>query len=479
MPFNFVNKFSLVLTFAVLSLFSLAQNFTEIPTTPNIIIICVDDLGYGDLGVYGSRKNSTPNIDKLAVEGVMFTDFYAAASVSTPSRAALLTGCYPQRIDMHMDTNRHCVLLPIAYKGLNPEEMTIAAMLKSKHYKTACIGKWHLGDQKEFMPLHHGFDYYFGIPYSNSMVFMKSRPYQPPLPLLENDFIVEAPLRQENITKRLTARAIDFIKLNRREPFFLYFAHPMLHAPLQASKEFQGVSKNLIYGDALMEVDWSVGEIMKILTHYDLSNDTLVILTSDNGASLKAKINGNILSSNRPLSGWKGETYEGGMRVPAIMRWPKIIPAGLKADGLASQLDILPTIASITGADLPPVKIDGKNILKLMTKEGAESPNDVFFYYQRDQLQAVRSGLWKLHLSLRKRIGTWGNKHEKDTPLKLFYLKNDIAEKRNIADDHPQIVAKLLRYAEAARDDLGDFYCPGKNMRPAGKVKYPIPIVTY
>ena len=447
---------------------------------PNIIIIYVDDLGCGDLGCYGSTLHRTPNIDRMAADGVRFTSFYSAAPVGTPARAALLTGCYAQRVDMHIDSKREAVFAPVSDKGLNPDETTVAEMLKRLGYRTALIGKWHLGDQRRFMPLNHGFDYFFGIPYSHNMVYRKRRPYRPPLPLVENDSVIEAPLEVADLTGLFAEKALEFIRVNRKRRFFLYLAHPMVQVPLSSGKRFARRSNNGPYGDAVEEIDYWVGEIIGALHKYALDRRTLIIFSSDNGACKYIHGSSALTShSNKPFSGWKGETLEGGMRVPMIMRWKGVIPPGKETSELASIMDILPTIAAITAAKLPKNKIDGKNIFPLMTETGAKSPTKVFYYYLRDQLQCVRKGRWKLHLSLRKKYRHRGRSSAKDTPLKLYDLDNDPAEQFNVASGHPEIVAELMFYADHARKTLGDWRRPGSEMRPAGKVKYPVPIVRY
>jgi len=438
---------------------------------PNLIVIFCDDLGYGDIGCFGSKKHHTPNLDRMARQGIRLTSFYVTSGVCTPSRSSLMTGCYPLRINMHQNENGLCVLFPVNKKGLNPKEITIAEILKKQSYTTACIGKWHLGDQPEFLPTCQGFDYYYGIPYSNDMG-KEQRPENPPLPLLRNEKVIEAPADQNTLTSRYTDEAVRFIRKNRNQPFFLYLPHTMPHNPVHAGKAFRGHSDNGIYGDAVEEIDFSTGQILAALKALDLEKNTLVIFTSDNGAS------DNYGGSNGPLRGCKGTTWEGGMRVPCIARWPGKIPPGSVCDELTCTIDILPTFAHLAGT-IPPTDriIDGKNIWNLMANpKNAVSDRKVLYYYQKDQLQAVRSGKWKLHLPLKPKKRHWG-KPEPASPLQLYHLKNDIGEKNNVADKHQDIVKKLTAIAEKAREDIGDMNKPGKNQRPAGFVKNPKPLI--
>ncbi|MHC4665786.1 MAG: sulfatase-like hydrolase/transferase [Planctomycetota bacterium] len=438
---------------------------------PNFIIIFCDDLGYGDLGCFGSKVHRTPNLDRMAAEGMKFTSFYVTSSVCTPSRASLMTGCYPKRVDMHKDSHGKCVLFPVDGKGLNPDEITIAEILKRRGYATCCIGKWHLGDQPEFLPTRQGFDYYYGIPYSNDMGAEQWRT-NPPLPLLRNEEVIEAPAVQDTLTQRYTDEAIKFISKNKDRPFFLYLPHTMVHDPLHASDAFRGKSANGRYGDAVEEIDWSTGRILKTLRDLKLDEHTLVVFTSDNGASH------NYGGSNAPLRGHKGTTWEGGMREPAIMWWPGRIPAGKTCDEMAVTMDLLPTFASLAGAKAPTDRtIDGRNIWPLMAgRANAKSPHEAFYYYQIDQLQAVRSGKWKLHLHLRPKKRNWG-KPIPEAPLALYDLENDIGEENNVASRRPSVVKRLLALAAEARHDLGDLNRRGTGQRPAGWVISPKPLV--
>ena len=438
---------------------------------PNVILIFADDLGYGDLACYGSDKHRTPNIDQMAAEGIRFTDFYVTSGVCTPSRSSLMTGCYAQRVNMHVNERPfgevgRQVLFGRAHKGLNPDEITLAEILKSKGYATACIGKWHLGDQEPFLPTRQGFDYYYGIPYSNDMTYDWC-----PTPLMRNEEVIEAPVDQNTLTKRYTEEAIQFIDQNHGGPFFIYLPHAMVHNPLHASDSFRGTSGNGIYGDAVEELDWSVGQIQDCLEFYGVENNTLIIFTSDNGAA--SPFGG----SNAPLTGWKGSTWEGGMREPCVMYWPDKIGTGMTTSEVATSMDLVPTIANLVGYKYPDNRtIDGHNIFKLMTTPGEPSPTKVFYYYQLEQLQAVRSGKWKLLLPL---DSMYQNIHQgtfrEGRPLKLVDLSMDIKEENDLSIDHPDLVTQLLEYAREAREELGDLGKKGQKTRPAGFVENPEP----
>ncbi|MFQ5730936.1 MAG: sulfatase [Planctomycetaceae bacterium] len=434
---------------------------------PNFVVIFCDDLGYGDVGCFGSKKHRTPNIDRMAKEGTRFTSFYVTSGVCTPSRSSLMTGCYPRRVNMHVDSRGGWVLFPRAGKGLNPKEITLAEVLKKQGYATGIIGKWHLGDQKPFLPTRQGFDSYFGIPYSNDMG--QPRRNYPPLPLLRNETVIESEPDQRLLTKRYTEEAIRFIADNKSKPFFLYLPHTMPHNPVASSKGFAGRSKNGKYGDAVEEIDWSTGEILKALKKHGLDDDTLVIFTSDNGAARRWG------GSNAPLSGFKGSTMEGGMREPCVVRWPGTVPAGRECKAIASTIDLLPTFAKLAGTSAPTDRIiDGKDIRPLLFHpESAKSPHQAFYYYFRDQLQAVRSGKWKLHVSREQRRRR-KNAKVRRLPPRLYDLETDIGETKNVAGDHPDVVKRLRALAERAREDLGDRKRPGKNQRPAGRVKHPV-----
>jgi len=431
---------------------------------PNFIVIFCDDLGYGDIGCFGSRKHRTPNIDRMAAEGMKLTSFYVTSGVCTPSRSSLMTGCYPRRVNMHQDERGRCVLFPGGRKGLNPDEITIADVLKPQGYATACVGKWHLGDQPTFLPTRQGFDHYYGIPYSNDM-------RKPPLPLVRGEKVIEAPANQNTLTLRYTKEVIEFITANKSKPFFVYLPHTMPHNPVHASERFRGKSANKRYGDCVEEIDWSTGEILAAVKRSGLDENTLVLFTSDNGASNRFG------GGNAPLSGHKGSPWEGGMREPCVVRWPGKIPAGRVSDELATTMDLLPTFARLAGTRPPADRIiDGKDIWPVMSgAPGAKSPHEAFYYYQMDQLQAVRSGKWKLHLPLEIKKRNWG-KPERNKPLLLIDLDADIKEKTNAADRHPDVVRRLMALVEKARQDIGDVGRPGAGQRPAGRVENPKPL---
>ncbi len=433
---------------------------------PNFIVIFADDQGYQDMGCFGSPLIKTPNLDRMAEEGMRFTDFYSAASVCSPSRAALLTGCYPPRVGVTG------VLFPRDKKGLNADDITIADVLKRRGYATACIGKWHLGHLKPFLPRKHGFDYYFGIPYSNDMTIdpnanladdvvlnegmtaeriKTEKPKKNWVPLMRNEEVIDYPVDQSLLTKRYTGEAIKFIKSNADKPFFLYLPHTMPHIPLFASENFKGKSKRGLYGDVIEEMDWSVGEIHKTLKQLGIDENTLVVYTSDNGPWLSKKANGGCAL---PLRDGKFTTYEGGMREPTIMRWPGRIPAGAVCSEVCGTIDVLPTITALAGGRIPRNHIiDGKDIMPLMTaKKGAKSPHDAYYYYRGTRLEAVRQGKWKLRIAGKKSV------------VELYDLKNDLSEKNNVADNNPGVVKHLKDKMQTFDADLK------ANMRPAGKV---------
>lgn len=433
---------------------------------PNLIIIFTDDQGYGDVGVYGAAKFRTPHLDRMAREGARFTNFYVAAPVCTPSRAALLTGSHPVRVGLGRR-----VLFPYSNTGLHPGEITLAELLKEQGYATGIVGKWHLGHHRKFLPTRQGFDSYFGIPYSNDMGnhwYGRENFMSPPTPILRDERLIEQQPDQNLLTRRYTEEALRFIRGNKDRPFFLYLAHSMPHWPLAASARFAGRSELGIYGDAIEEIDWSAGEILNALEELGIDRRTLVIFSSDNGASLRPwQRRGYRPGSNGPLRAGKNTTWEGGMRVPGIMRWPGRIPAGLVQDELATAMDILPTVARLAGARPPRDRIlDGKDIWPLMSgQDGAKTPHEAFYYYRDERLQAVRSGPWKLHVYRPEWQGSAGNRK----PL-LFHLGNDIGEQNDVAVDHPGVVERLQVLAQRAREDLGDAATgrKGANVRPVG-----------
>ena len=363
------------------------------PPPTNVVIIFTDDQGYADVGCFGAEGFETPHLDQLAAEGRKFTSFYVAQAVCGASRAALLTGCYPNRIGM-LGAPSHGTK-----HGINPNEMLLPELVKQRGYATAMFGKWHLGHHRQSLPLQHGFDEYFGLPYSNDMwpYHPTSRAF-PDLPLIEGNEIINSavtPEDQTHLTTWYTEHAVDFINRNHEQPFLLYVAHSMPHVPLFTSEKYAGESEQGAYGDVIMEIDWGVGQIMDALKEHEIDQRTLVIFTSDNGPWLSY---GNHGGSAGPLREGKGTTWEGGVREPCIMRWPDQIPAGTECGELAATIDLLPTVAEIVGAELPDHPIDGQSILELMTAEApVETPHEVYYYYWGNHLQAIRSGDWKLH----------------------------------------------------------------------------------
>ena len=429
---------------------------------PNIILINCDDLGYGDLGCYGSEINSTPALDKMADEGLKFTDFYMASPVCSPSRGAMLTGCYPPRIGFGSFDGRW-VLFPGQAEGLNPKEITIAKLLKSQGYATKIVGKWHCGDQKEFLPTRHGFDSYYGIPYSNDMGRQVEDDPRPPLPLLRDEEVIQAQPDQRGITERYVEECVRFMRDKKDNPFFLYLAHMHVHLPHYPPERFLRESENGVYGAAVACIDWAAACIFHELKSLGLDDNTLVIFTSDNGS--RARDEG---GSNAPLRATKGTTWEGGQRVPCIMRWPGKIAPGKTNSELTLSMDFYPTLAAIGGAEVPTDRIiDGNDIRPLMFEEGATSQHDAFFYYKRDSIEAVRSGKYKLHI-----------RKDDDEINELYDLESDIGETVNIYDQHPDIVADLRSKIDACRKDIGDAAAglEGENIRPSGRVENPVPL---
>lgn len=452
---------------------------------PNFVIINIDDMGYGDIAPYGSKLNKTPELDRMAAEGRKLTCFYAAP-VCSPSRASLMTGCYPKRV-----LSIPSVLFPASALGLSPKEHTVAELLKAAGYATACIGKWHLGDQPEFLPRRRGFDYYLGLPYSNDMgpgedgaksslgdpLPSKTGPQatppatvkklqevyggdetgikgrnQPPLPLMENDHVLLRVKQEEQcgLVKRYTEAAVKFIRENKDKPFFLYLPHNAVHFPYYPGNAFQKRSDNGNYGDWVEEVDWSVGQVLQTLRELHLAQNTLVLFTSDNGATKRGV--------NLPLRGEKGTTFEGGMREPTIVWWPGKIPAASSTDAVTGMMDVLPTFVKLAGGTVPTDnKIDGRDAWPVMEgKTNAKSPHDVFYYFKGLKLEAVRSGPWKLHLAKKE----------------LYNLDMDIGEKDNVAAANAGTVQNLTTIAGLMKDDLGlDGVGPG--CRPMGHVDKP------
>lgn len=487
----------LVLTFAsIAGVFSpvSASDASDESAAPNIVIIFIDDMGYGDIGPFGAKDYPTPNLDRMAANGRRFTDFLVSSAVCSASRAALMTGCYHQRIGIDG------ALGPQSEIGIGDAEVTLAEICKSRGYATACYGKWHLGHHPRFLPTNHGFDHYYGIPYSNDMwplhpenvARLKRNPDAksawPPLPLLESSAAGETavlnanmqPADQKRMTRRFTELATDFIRKNADRRFFVYLPHPMVHVPLYVSPEFEGKSGAGLFGDAVMEVDWSVGQILNTLAELGIDDNTLVIFTSDNGPWLSY---GDHAGSAGPLREGKGTMFEGGYRVPALMQWKGRIPAGTICDQLSSTIDLLPTIAGLIGAELPVHTIDGKDISALMfSQANAATPHEYFYcFYTPMSLHAVRTQRWKLHFphpyrTLAGRPGGIGgqpvNYQNESIELSLFDLQNDLGESINVAAEHPEVVAELIAAAEKIRTELGDKLTnqQGKSVRSPGKM---------
>jgi len=449
---------------------------------PNIVLIFTDDQGYGDLGCYGSPNIETPNIDRMAAEGIRLTSFYAAPYCG-PSRAQLMTGCYPPRVS-HA-TNQ----LPSSREGLNPDEITIAEILKGAGYATKHIGKWHLGDAKPFLPTSQGFDSYFGIPYSNDMwryhprmpiqenegKLMKSirqraaytgfagqGSYYKPDELLDNDLalyrneeMIGSNPDQRQLTARYTSEALKFIESNKDKPFFLYLAHSMPHVPLFVSDKYRGKSPRGLYGDVIMEIDWSTGQILDKLKALNLDEKTLVVFTSDNGPWGSYGIDG---GSAGPLRGSKGSTFEGGMRVPAIFRWPEKIPAEKRSDAIAGTHDLLPTFAAVAGARAPADRvIDGKDLLPLISGETEAAPHEYFYYFSggKVRLLGIRDERWKLHVKIDEGVVR---------ESALYDLGRDVGEKFDRIVDHPDIAKKLKSQAQRFYNEIS------RNVRPIGRL---------
>ena len=447
---------------------------------PNIVIIFTDDQGYQDVGCFGSPDIKTPHLDQMAREGAKFTNFYVTQAVCSASRSSLMTGCYSNRVGVSGAFG------PRAGKGLHTDEVTIAEVLKPLGYATAIYGKWHLGSEPQFLPTRQGFDDYFGLPFSNDM--WPYHPWQgtrvdfPPLPLIENEEVIDTLEEQSMLTTWYTERAVSFIEKNKDRPFFLYVPHSMPHVPLFVSDKFKGKSARGLYGDVIEEIDWSVGQILKSLKDNGLDENTLVIFSSDNGPWLSYGTHSGVAL---PLREGKGTALEGGVRVPFIARWPGNIPAGLVTDKPAMTIDILPTIAQLTGATLPENKIDGADMWPLLAGDTASEPHHeaYYMYYKQNELHGILSGdgRWKLYLphqyrSLNGRVGTDDGLpieyNQNKMALELYDLSNDISETSNVAAEHENIVADLLVHAENARAELGDKLTgrEGSGVRPLGVV---------
>ncbi|MCI0459580.1 MAG: sulfatase [Gemmataceae bacterium] len=436
---------------------------------PNVIIIYADDLGYGDLGCYGAKKIKTPHLDRMAKRGIRFTDFYVAQAVCSASRAALMTGRYSNRVGILG------ALGPANKNGLPQNERTLAELLKPLGYATAMVGKWHLGHLPPYLPTSRGFDEYFGLPYSNDMWPKHPTAKFPDLPLMKSEKVIELNPDQSKLTTQYTEHAVDFITRNKDRPFFLYLAHSMPHVPLFVSDRHKGKSQGGLYGDVIEELDWSVGQIFEALRKHGLDEDTLVIFTSDNGPWLSY---GNHGGSAGLLREGKGTAWEGGVRVPFLAVWQGRIPAGTVCREPAMTIDLVPTIARLTGAKLPGHKIDGKDVWPLLSGQpGAKSPQEAYYFYWGKHLQGVRSGSWKLYFphTYRTLAGGPGGKDGKPAPykqaqagLELYNLETDIGEKTNVADRHPEVVLRLQALAQRARADLGDEVPKAKKKKDKG-----------
>lgn len=431
-------------------------------TKPNILLINCDDLGYGDLGCYGSRCNQTPFLDQLAKDGMRFTSCYAASPVCSPSRAALMTGCYPPRVGITR------VLFPGESEGLSDGEYTIAQMLKDAGYRTMIVGKWHCGDQPEFLPCRHGFDHYYGLPYSNDMGIQSgTSDNYPPLPLISDDEVLEEQPDQKGLTERYVEHSIEFIRKNREHPFFLYFAQMHVHLPLYALDRFQQESKNGDFGACVAELDWACAAIVAELKRLDLYQNTLILFTSDNGSR------GDHGASNFPLRGRKFTTWEGGQRVPLIAHWAGHIPAGTVNEGIFCHVDFLPTFAALADGKVPELPIDGINQLETFFRPEVCPRNQMIYFGQNSgggDLNACRIGDWKLHLRV----------DGKDCCL-LYNLKDDIGESVDLSQKYPEKVEEIKAVMALWREALGDKKAgiDGKSCRKAGYVENPKTLTVY
>lgn len=448
---------------------------------PNVIVIYMDDMGYADIGPFGGDPSLTPHLNQLAASGRRFTDFYVSQAVCSASRASLMTGCYNVRIGIQG------ALGPRSRDGLNPSETTIAELCRSQGYATACFGKWHLGHSQQFLPLQQGFDHYFGLPWSNDMwpfhpevlhLPMEERlKTWPQLPLYEDNNVVDPEVTAEDqtlLTRQYTERAVAFIEASHSRPFFLYLPHTMVHVPLFAGKDFQNSTAKGTFADVIAEIDWSVGRIVSTLQKLGLEHNTLLVFTSDNGPWLSY---GNHAGSAGPFREGKGTVFEGGCRVPCLMKWPAAISPGTVCSEPAMTIDLLPTIAELVGAPLPQLPIDGLSIVPLMQSDNQKSPHEALYFYWGAELQAIRSGQWKLHFPHAYRTladspggsdGMPSRYQNVRMEQSLYDLASDPGESRDVAAAHPEIVARLQALAETARDELGDAGRRGRGQRSAG-----------
>ncbi len=453
----------LLLIISIIFTISFISCSTKTTNKPNFIIIFTDDQGYADVGCYGAKGFSTPNLDNMANDGIRFTNFYSAAPSCSPSRAALLTGSYPVRVGVPN------VLFPISPTGLDSSEITIAEILKDVGYNTACVGKWHLGDHPSMMPRNQGFDEYFGLPYSNDMWpwrndFRKERKksdLHPDLPLYLNENVIEYNPDQNQLTKRYTEYAVKFISKNKANPFFLYIAHTMPHIPLGVTEKFEGKTEYGRYGDVIEEIDWSVGQIIKTLEENNLDENTMIIFTSDNGPWLTY---GDHAGKAYPLREGKGTTFEGGMRIPCIMKWTNTISPGFVNKELSTTMDLLPTITFLAGSKEPHDRvIDGKNIWPIIN-EKRQTDYEAFFYHRGVALEAVRSGKWKLHFPHQYRHiagtpgtdGKSGGQIDATIGLSLYNLDDDVSESINLVSKYPDIVERLTKLGDIHIEELKD-----------------------
>jgi len=419
---------------------------------PNFVLIVADDLGYGDIGPFGSNRNRTPTLDRMADEGMKLTSFYVSTPYCSPSRASFLTGSYHKRVSLNT------VLFPGESVGLNPDEVTLAEVLKDRGYATGIVGKWHLGDQKPFLPTNQGFDEFYGLPYSNDMWPENPNRKFPPLPLMRDHTVAGEVDDQSVLMESYTREALAFIEAHKDEPFFLYLPHTAVHRPIFPGKRFQGRSSNGAFGDWVEELDWSTGEILEALRRNGLDEQTLVIFTSDNGPIFGEE------ASAGPLRGRKGSSYEGGMRVPALVRWPGRVPAASSSDEIAAAMDLLPTLAGLADAALPGDRVlDGRDVWPILAGEaGARSPHEVLQYWHGAGLVGVRNRSWKL-------LKLW------DGSFELYRIDQDVGETRNVAKANPEVLEQMREHYEAAQADLGK----PSNRRRIGRVQKPRPLIGF